>query len=163
MPQFDLSGLEHYTKVVNSYAYLLNNFNLAVNEICDAAKKFAESKYAENGHSSITVDFDSTKTHATIYAHGEAVAFFEFGIGEYAKGTYKGDLPTEGVPITGSWEYYYDSDSKRSLNGLKGWRWGAVFVTGRKAEAEMWETSKFIREQSHKIIQKYMKTESGGQ
>ena len=161
----DLSGLEHYMKVVEEYGKQLKNFRNAMIELCERAKEFAESKYAEHGHSSITVSYEPHGTRATIYAKGNAVAFFEFGTGEYASGSYKGSLPQSGVPITGDWQYYYEeppSGHKVTLNGVKGWFWGDNFVTGNKAEAEMWETSQYIRQQAHIIIQKYFQNESGG-
>ena len=135
---------------------------MAMIELCEKTSDFARKKYAEHGHSSITVDFDSNGKTATIYAKGDAVAFFEFGTGEYAKGTYQGDLPQSGVYPTGNWEYYYNSDSKTEINGVKGWKWGNAFIKGRVAEGEMWETSQYIRKEAHLIIRKYFQSESGG-
>lgn len=157
----DLSGLEHYIKVVEEYGRLLKDFRMAMMELCERASQFARDKYSEYGHSSITVDYENHGTTATIYAKGRAVAFFEFGTGEYAKGTYQGNLPQSGVPITGEWEYYYGSEHKAEINGIKGWFWGKNFVKGNQAEAEMWETSQYIRQQAHIIIQKYFQNESG--
>lgn len=159
----DLSGLEHYMKSIERYATLLKNFHSAMEQICNDAKEFAESKYAEHGHSSITVGYTNNGKTATIYSHGNAVAFFEFGTGEYAKGTYQGDLPQSGVYPTGNWEYYYDSEHKTvNEHGVKGWFWKkGVFVKGNPAEAEMWETSQHIREKAYTIIQKHFQKESG--
>ena len=160
----DLSGLEHYMKVVGNYGRLLKDFRKAMMELCERASQFARDKYSDYGHSSITVEYENQGTTATIYAKGRAVAFFEFGTGEYASGSYKGKLPQSGVPITGNWEYYYEeppSGRKAILSGVKGWFWKGNFVTGNKAEAEMWETSQYIREQAHLIIRNYFKNESG--
>ena len=161
----DLSGLEHYMKVVEEYGRLLKDFRKAMIALGEDASKFARDKYAEHGHSSIRVEFEPHGTTATIYAKGNAVAFFEFGTGEYAKGTYQGNLPQSGVPITGSWEYYYNSKHKGEKNGIKGWfldEAKTIFIKGNEAEAEMWETSQYIRQQAHIIIQKYFQNESGG-
>ncbi len=160
----DLSGLEHYMKVVEEYGILLKDFRMAMIELCEKASEFARKKYSEHGHNppSITVGFEPHGTRATIYAKGDAVAFFEFGTGEYAKGTYQGNLPQSGVPETEEWVYYYDSPHKTERNGEKGWKWGHAFVKGNPAEAEMWETSQYIRQQAHIIIQKYFQNESGG-
>lgn len=161
----DLSGLEHYIKAVETYGRLLADFRKAITELGERAREFAEKKYAEHGHNppSINVEFEPHGRTATIYAKGNAVAFFEFGTGEYARGTYQGNLPQSGVPITGKWEYYYDSEHKtENKYGVKGWTWGRAFVKGNPAEAEMWETSQYIREQAHIIIQKYFQSESGG-
>ena len=158
----DLRGLEHYLKAVETYGKLLIDFRKAMTELCDKAEEFAKEKYAEHGHSSIRVEYENHGTRATIYAKGNAVAFFEFGTGEYAKGTYQGNLPQSGVYPTGSWEYYYDSEHKAEKNGLKGWFWNHAFIKGNTAEAEMWETSQFIRQQANIIIRKYFQSESGG-
>ena len=160
----DLSGLEHYIKVLTEYGKKLKDFRKAIIKLGKKARKFAEEKYAEHGHSSITVEFEPHGTTATIYARGNAVAFFEFGTGEYAKGTYQGNLPQSGVPITGSWEYYYNSKHKGEKNGIKGWFLDEEkirFVKGNKAEAEMWETSQYIREQAHLIFREHFQNESG--
>ena len=87
-----LDGLEHYIKVLDRYGKLLKDFRKAMMELCEKAREFAESKYAEHGHSSINVDYENHGTTATIYAKGRAVAFFEFGTGEYANGTYQGNM-----------------------------------------------------------------------
>ena len=161
-----LDGLEHYMKVVEEYGRLLKDFRKAIIALGKSAKKFAEEKYAEHGHHppSIKVEFEPHGTTATIYAKGKAVAFFEFGTGEYAKGTYQGELPQSGVPLTGNWEYYYKSEHKGEKNGIKGWfldEEKTLFVKGNPAEAEMWETSQYIREQAHLIFRQYFQNESG--
>lgn len=159
----DLSGLEHYMKVVEEYGRLLKDFRNAMMALCEDAKRFAENQYAQYGHSSVTVSYENHGTTATIFANGNAVAFFEFGTGEVGRGTYPSEsyLPSSGVPITGDWEYYYPSDAKATVNGVKGWWWGAKFVKGNKAEAEMWRTAEYIRKKAHLIIQKYFQNESG--
>jgi hypothetical protein len=163
--KIDLSEFKHYIQTLEVYAKNLNNFHNAIKDLCIEATKFAEQKYAEHGHSSIKVTYEPHGSSATISANGTAVAFFEFGTGEYASGSYKGSIPQSGVPITGKWEYYYEepaSGHKVTLNGVKGWFWDGNFVTGNKAEAEMWETSQYIRQQAHIIFRQYFQKESGG-
>ena len=159
----DLSGLEHYMKVVEEYGRLLKDFRNAMMALCEDAKQFAENQYTQYGHSSVTVSYENHGTTATIFANGNAVAFFEFGTGEIGRGTYPSEsyLPASGVPITGDWQYYYPSDAKATVNGVKGWWWGAKFVKGNKAEAEMWRTAEYVRKKAHLIIQKYFQHESG--
>ena len=160
----DLSGLKRYMARIHRYETLLKYFSGAMEEICKETKAFAESKYTSHGHSSINVEYTNNGKTATIYAKGTAVAFFEFGTGEYAKGTYQGNLPQSGVPLTGNWEYYYtepETHRKEEQNGIKGWKWGNAFVKGNPAEAEMWETSQFIAQRARIILQKYFKNESG--
>ena len=160
----DLSGLEHYMKVVERYGELLKDFRGAIIALCEDASRYAEQQYAQYGHSSVTVSYENHGNTATIFANGNAVAFFEFGTGEVGRGTYPSEsyLPSSGVPITGDWEYYYPSESKETINGVKGWWWGAKFVKGNKAEAEMWRTAEYIRRKAHIIIQQYFQSESGG-
>ena len=159
----DLSGLKHYTKVIEEYGRLLKDFRKAMIALCEDAKQYAENQYTQYGHSSVTVSYENHGSTATIFANGNAVAFFEFGTGEVGRGTYPSEsyLPSTGVPETGNWEYYYPSDAKATVNGVKGWWWGAKFVKGNKAEAEMWRTAEYIRRKAHIIIQNYFQNESG--
>lgn len=158
-----LDGLEHYIKTLEKYGELLKDFRKAMIALCEDAKQYAENQYSQYGHSSVTVSYENHGSTATIFANGDAVAFFEFGTGEVGRGTYPSEtyLPSSGVPITGDWEYYYPSDAKATVNGVKGWWWGAKFVKGNKAEAEMWRTAEYIRRKAHLIIQKYFQNESG--
>ena len=166
----DLSGLEHYMKVLDVYAQGLKDFRKAMIELCKDASKFAEEQYAQYGHSKIIVSYEPHGNRATISAkyagksEKSPIAFFEFGTGEVGRGTYPSEsyLPSSGVPETGSWVYYYPSKHKQTQSGVKGWKWGAKFVKGNKAEAEMWRTSEYIRRKAHIIIQQYFQDESGG-
>lgn len=152
----NLGGLKHFVDSVSTYERLLNNFRSAMEQICIEAKEFAESQYALHGHSSIKVSYNNSGRKATIYANGDAVAFFEFGTGEVGEGTYNGALPQSGVPITSKWDYYYLPSEHKDVKGDSlGWWWGHAFITGREAESEMWETSQFIRRESHRIMKKY--------
>ena len=166
----DLSGLEHYMKVVERYGELLKEFRGAIIALCEDASEYAQQQYAQYGHSNIIVSYEPHGNRATISAkyagksEKSPIAFFEFGTGEVGRGTYPSEsyLPSSGVPITGDWEYYYPSEAKATINGVKGWWWGANFVKGNKAEAEMWRTAEYIRRKAHIIIQKYFQSESGG-
>lgn len=165
----DLSELEHYIKTLEVYAQGLKDFRKDMIELCKDASKFAEEQYAQYGHSasSVKVEFEPHGTRATIYAKGNAVAFFEFGTGEVGRGTYPSEayLPSSGVPITGNWEYYYKSEHKGVKNGVKGWfldEEKTIFLKGNKAEAEMWRTAEYIRRKAHIIISKHFQKESGG-
>ena len=159
-----LDELEHYIKTLEKYGELLKDFRKAMMALCEDAKLYAENQYTQYGHSSVTVSYENHGSTATIFANGNAVAFFEFGTGEVGRGTYPSEsyIPSSGVPITGDWEYYYPSEAKATINGVKGWWWGAKFVKGNKAEAEMWRTAEYIRRKAHIIIQQYFQSESGG-
>ena len=158
----DLSGLEHYMKVLEHYKVLLKNFYKAMEMLCQEAQRYAQQEYSQYGRTDITVDYDNGGKRATISANGEQVAFYEFGTGRVGEGTYQGNLPTSDVPITSSWHYFYPSTAKRvTAKGTEGWWWDNTFQRGIQAEAEMWKTSQFIRQQAHIIIQKYFQSESG--
>ena len=168
----DLSGLEHYMKVVEKYGQMLKDFREAMIELCKDAQKYAEEQYLQYGHSKIIVSYEPHGNTAVISAKyaGESekspIAFFEFGTGEVGRGTYPSEayLPSSGVPITGNWEYYYKSEHKGEKNGVKGWfldEERTRFVKGNKAEAEMWRTAEYIRRKAHIIISKHFQKESG--
>lgn len=160
----NLSGLNHFIKSVQSYHSLIQNFHSAMELLCKEAQEYAQQQYAAYGHSDIQVSYDNGGTLATITAHGEKIAFFEFGTGDVGNGTYPDEtlLPISGVPITGKWEYYYPSDAKRTSNGVRGWFYKINFHKGNQAEAEMWKTAQFIKTRARIILQAYFKAGSGG-
>lgn len=160
----DLSGLEHYINTLEKYKVLLRNFYKAMEMLCQEAQRYAEQEYNQNGRTDITVDYDNSGKRATISANGEQVAFYEFGTGRVGENTYQGTTPSDGVPITGEWKYYYPSKAKITVKstGDEGWWWDNTFHKGITAEAQMWKTSQFIRQQAHTIIQRYFQSESGG-
>ena len=168
----DLSGLEHYMKVLEHYKVLLKNFYKAMEMLCQEAQIYAQQEYSQYGRTDITVGYDNEGKRATIYAKSivnndenpSQIAFYEFGTGRVGEGTYQGNLPTSGVPLTSSWHYYYPSKAKRTsrTTGEEGWWWDNTFQRGIQAEAEMWKTSQFIRQQAKYIIQNYFQSESGG-
>lgn len=97
------------------------------------------------------------KGKCVIYARGEGIAFDEFGTGFYAKGSYKGELPTQTltfvsadyVQTTDGWEYYYTwqgdpkKNPKREYEGVKGWftkkEGSPYFHTGNSASNRFYD------------------------
>lgn len=144
----DLSGLNNFRKKVENI-----NTQTIINKIlvalCESGKQKANELYT--GYD-VDIDYEVSGNRASILANGEYVAFLEYGTGEYAKGTYKGNLPQSGVPITGNWEYYYDSDSKAEVNGQKGWWFGGSFQIGNEAQAQMWNIRNYLKENARTII-----------
>ncbi len=59
----------------------------------------------DSGHPEIGTD--SSGVVVDVVFDSDHAMFVEFGTGILGKGTYPGELPTEGVPITGHWEYDY--------------------------------------------------------
>lgn len=167
----DLSGLEHYINTLEKYKVLLKNFYKAMEMLCQEAQRYAEQEYSQYGRTDITVGYDNDGKRATIYARSinsnidnpSQIAFYEFGTGRVGENTYQGTKPQSGVPITGEWKYYYPSKAKRTsrTTGEEGWWWDNTFQRGIQAEAEMWKTSQFIRQQAKYIIQNYFQNESG--
>lgn len=127
----------------------------------------SEKKNAKLGYASI-VAYDVLNKHygatdftvenpifedgkSVIYVKGENIAFDEFGTGFYAKGSYKGELPTQTLVFesagvtqtTNGWDYYYTwqgdpkKKPKREYDGVKGWftkkEGSPYFHTGKKA------------------------------
>ena len=79
----------------------------------------------------------------------------EFGIGEKGAGTYPGQLPTKGVPLTGAWMYHYPSNKKiTTKSGKRGWILRLDkgtkplyrFFQGYAAKAPMYHTGENIKE-----------------
>lgn len=138
--------------------------NKVAEAIASDLRDRAEQEYASRETSSpITVSSVLIGDgKARVLAEGKEVAYTEFGTGEYARGTYPGNLPVEGVPITGAWEYYYDSPYKRAAkSGDLGWYYGGHFVTGQPAGAQLWrassETKKMAKDIAMKIIEAELK------
>jgi len=50
---------------------------------------------------------DFNRITGAVVASAPYASFVEFGTGLRGAGTYPGDLPQEGVPITGAWQYDY--------------------------------------------------------
>ncbi len=120
-----------------------NLANTTTELLADKGKEIAREQYKGT---TISVDSIVNNNTATIIANGKQVAYLEYGTGLIGKGTYKGNLPTNGVPITGNWEYYYDSPHKVIENGKQGWYLGKIFTEGRVAGNQMFNTAKSLRE-----------------
>lgn len=99
----------------------------------------AQSQYAGTH---FQVDSQTDENKGTIIASGKGIAYVEYGTGLVGEGTYEGETPKSGVPITGDWKYYYDSPHKI----LGGWFYGKTFTRGRVAGMQMFNTAKSLRE-----------------
>lgn len=134
--------------------------NKIANAVAEEGVEIARQMYAGTDINVISTPASDGK--AEILANGSQVAYMEFGTGEYAKGTYEGDLPQSGVPITVKWEYYYPSKSKVTVrSGSFGWYHNKKFHVGQKAGSQMWrtaiETKKNIRRIAQEVIEKEIK------
>lgn len=142
-----------------------NILNKVADAIASDLRDRAEQEYASSEISSpITVSSSLVGDgKARVLAEGKEVGYTEFGTGEYARGTYPGKLPVDGVPITGAWEYYYDSPYKRAAkSGDLGWYYGGHFVTGRPAGAQLWRSSSETRKMVESIARRIIEAELKG-
>lgn len=97
-----------------------------------------------------------------IYATGRYISFDEFGTGIYARGSYKGDLPTQTITFTSAgysqttkgWEYYYDwkgpegKNPKDLVDGRLGWWTGGNlgFQEGKGASNRFYDACQIIKD-----------------
>lgn len=78
--------------------------NLALGE----AKELVPVRTGElrdSGH--VEVEAESDAVTASVIFDARHAQFVEFGTGTRGEGTYPGELPSTGVPITGAWQYDY--------------------------------------------------------
>lgn len=137
--------------------------------LAQEGKKVAEFEYASSGHSDINVDVEVVGVgERRITASGDNVAYVEFGVGEYAKGTYQGKLPTQPLTFespkgktqtTNGWVYYYpNKDTKRTIGGQHGWFiQNGVFTIGHPAGNQLFYTAKSLRENETEIVKNALK------
>lgn len=132
--------------------------NKIANEIAKKGAEFAAEEYS--GENVVVLTNNDSDGKAKIVAQGQEVAYIEFGTGEEGRGTYPGILPSSGIPLTGSWHYYYPSKHKRtSKNGTLGWFHNKKFHIGRKAGACMWRTAIELRKDALDIAKSVIKKE----
>lgn len=158
-----LDGLKHYIESIERYSNLLTKFHEIMEMICQQAEEYARNEYQSHERFDIQVYYENKGKTASIYAYGDQVAFYEFGTGRVGENTYQGALPTSQVPITDSWIYFYPSSAKRvTKSGSEGWFWDNKFHRGIRAEAEMWETREFIKQEAKYIVRYYFESKGGG-
>lgn len=155
--KIDFTGLNNFRQKLQKYSNFADYTAKLISAIVDRGVEIAKEEYA--GVADVKIDYDITPLGGKIIAIGDQIAYLEFGTGEYAKGTYEGKLPTEGVPITGKWDYYYDNPLyKRTVDGEKGWftkkkvEGVLTFEIGQKAGNQMYRVSKRLREALPSII-----------
>ena len=157
-----LDGLKHYIESIERYSNLLTKFHEIMEMICQQAEEYARNEYQSHERFDIQVYYENKGKTASIYAYGDQVAFYEFGTGRVGENTYQGTLPTSQVPITDSWIYFYKSSAKRiTKSGSEGWFWEKKFHRGIRAEAEMWETREFIKQEAKYIVRYYFESKGG--
>lgn len=143
------NDLERFLKKLNKIKSLKPE-NL-VETIAEHGKKIAEFEYSAGGFMP-AISVEANGKRADIVFQHEALAFHEFGTGAYAQYPDQSKLPQSGVPITGSWQYYYDSPYKVTIGGKMGWFYGATFTTGTPAHAEIFYTAQALKDDIPYIV-----------
>lgn len=158
----DLKGLNNFMRRLEKVKQLETVKDKASSNVADKGVELARAAYIGMDISRAEVSKEpSDNGDYAVVAQGDGLAFEEYGTGYYAKGTYKGELPQTGVPITGKWEHYYDSKFKDEVDGKKGWWTSAegqgTFMIGEYAGNQMYYTSVELGEQAPKIVDEIVK------
>lgn len=132
------------------------------------AGKLAETgaSYAQGMYSgSATATYETYGNgEASIVATGNGILYREYGTGYVGEGTYEGNLPTREFRFesrneqhtTHGWEYHY-WDNQHPKQALGGWFFGNVFTRGQVAEAQMWKTYTYLRDNKGKIVKDFLR------
>lgn len=130
-------------------------------EIADIGIEIAREEYDKYKGEDVQVDAIVNNDSVEIIAQGEGLAFREFGTGRVGQrsGYPVEYLPKSDVPITGNWQYYYDSPDKVTVNGKEGWFFGKTFTEGQDAGMQMFLTSQRLQNELPERIAKKIKGE----
>lgn len=154
----DLSGLENFKKRLAN----INTQSLAekiVIAFCNKGSEYAQSLY---GGESITVQPKSISGNrgsiVAIDSKGEkaTIGYLEFGTGVRGEGSYEGTLPTQDITFEAynrqvtvdKWTYNYAYNYEPQLRTTQ--------VQGATAQAQMWNTAKYLRENAVAIIKQVL-------
>lgn len=155
----NLKGLYNFKSKVDGLKKI-GNGELA-KAMCERGLEIAQGYYS--GSKMPTLEVIGSGNSYSLVASAKGLLYTEYGTGRVGQSSgYPTDrLPNGGIPITGGWEYYYDSPHKATLNGVEGW-WVNLnsskrFSTGREAGMQMYNTSEDLRAEKHDIILNYLK------
>lgn len=74
------------------------------------------------------------------------IAFIEYGTGIVGEASPHPDPKSGGVPVTGSWQYYYHSPWKTKVGDNDGWAHEDHFHTGTPAGKQLYEAHYMIKQ-----------------
>lgn len=172
------AGFKQFVKGTRKFSNELKNMtfeNRLLKKICDEARDYLTisytTTYSTQSRPLVSIDYTSTTT-ATLVASGEDVMFIEFGTGTMGQRSgYQGDLPSEGVPITGAWDYNYPSRYKRhAKSGTIIWKignkalWGTEWVNqngwsrGIPSQHQIYDTCVYIERMMPTLLEAIMRT-----
>lgn len=160
----DFKGLNNFKEKLQKYSSLNASFtNQVAEEVARVGEQIAREEYA--GISKVNVTHEKMgRGMSRVVAEREGLAYIEFGTGRPGEqSNYPADkLPQQGVPITGNWDYYYDSEHKTTKDGVEGWMWGKSFIKGRPAGMQMYRTSQRLKHEMANIVKNKLKGDGKG-
>lgn len=156
-----LTGLNSFKKKLENYANINAKFtNSVAEEVAKRGVQIAQEEYS--GIDKVAVTYKKLSGgRSQVIAERKGLSYIEFGTGDVGKESDypTKNLPMQGVPITGNWEYYYPSESKKTIDGKRGWFLGSNFITGRAAGMQMYKTSKRLRDEMINIVKNKIRSE----
>lgn len=156
-----LTGLNSFKKKLENYANINARFtNSVAEEVAKRGVQIAQEEYL--GIDKVFVTYKKLSGgRSQVIAEKKGLSYIEFGTGDVGKESDypTKNLPMQGVPITGNWEYYYPSESKKTIDGKRGWFLGSNFITGRAAGMQMYKTSKRLRNEMINIVKNKIRSE----
>lgn len=158
----DFKGLDNFRNKLQKYSNIKSGItNEIAREIARRGEQIAREEYA--GMDKVKVSYQTLGGGISrVIAERDGLSYIEFGTGDVGKNSNypEQNLPKEGVPITGKWDYYYlPSDSKDTVNGERGWWWGKTFITGRPAGMQMYHTSQRLKSEMLGVAKNKIKGE----
>ncbi len=155
----NLSGLKRFEAVLKQTKENIKGKgeNSFVGEKIKVAKETIADAYDGIPHTKVVVEKKNAVTYSIKVVDTQkrpTIAFDEFGTGEYAKGSYKGDLPKQSITFWSSkqkhtvpkWVYYYNNPkTKVTHGGIKGWMFGKTFSIGNNASNRMYYACKLAK------------------
>lgn len=161
----DLKGLNSFKGKLQKYANLNVGFtNQIAEEIAKRGEQIAQEEYSGISKVDIT-HLSMGGGMSRVVAEREGLSYIEFGTGRVGEQSNypQANLPQQGVPITGKWDYYYlPSEHKTTKNGVEGWMWGKTFVKGRPAGMQMYRASQRLRNEMSNIVKNKLKGDGKG-
>ena len=130
-------------------------------ELAKAGAQYAQQLYTG---SATAVAEISGNGEATVTATGHGLLYREYGTGYVGEGTYEGNLPQrpfnfssrgETFSLT-EWTYHY-WDKLHEKQALGGWYFNGKFTRGEPAQAQMWKTYLYLRENKAQIVQDFLR------
>lgn len=156
------NGLDNYLNRLKAHKGQVK-LDMVCKEVANLGVEICAEEYAKTGVNPTSITANINNNSVNLIAHGSHLAFSEYGTGLVGEGTYEGDLPTQTLIFespkgeqqsTQGWEYYYNNPKTKIMGG---WFYGNNFTQGQKAQAQMWKTSRRLREEMPKQIKEKLK------